>query len=116
VREVWEETGIKVEVVDLSGIYTDPGHVMLYDEGEVRQQFSICFRVRWRVGCLRVRCVRGGDCRCAATGGMLGVVPALSGRGGRRPTRRAGCGGGVRPCRWSAAGRDGFACARSRPR
>jgi ADP-ribose pyrophosphatase YjhB (NUDIX family) len=46
VREVWEETGIKVEVVDLSGIYTDPGHVMLYDEGEVRQQFSICFRAR----------------------------------------------------------------------
>ena len=25
VREVWEETGIKVEVIELSGIYTDPG-------------------------------------------------------------------------------------------
>ncbi|MGW0166310.1 NUDIX domain-containing protein [Streptomyces sp. NPDC003343] len=46
VREVWEETGIKVEVLDVSGIYTDPGHVMKYDDGEVRQQFSICFRAR----------------------------------------------------------------------
>ncbi|MEU6936676.1 NUDIX domain-containing protein [Streptomyces rubiginosohelvolus] len=46
VREVWEETGIKAEVIDISGIYTDPGHVMLYDDGEARQQFSICFRAR----------------------------------------------------------------------
>ncbi|MEU5799166.1 NUDIX domain-containing protein [Streptomyces sp. NPDC047804] len=46
VREVWEETGIKAEVVNMSGIYTDPGHVMLYDDGEARQQFSICFRAR----------------------------------------------------------------------
>ncbi|MFF8535363.1 NUDIX domain-containing protein [Streptomyces sp. NPDC015532] len=46
VREVWEETGIKAEVLDVSGIYTDPGHVMKYDDGEVRQQFSICFRAR----------------------------------------------------------------------
>lgn len=49
VREVWEETGIKAEVMDVSGIYTNPGHVMLYDDGEARQQFSICFRApcRW---------------------------------------------------------------------
>ncbi|GAA2409709.1 NUDIX domain-containing protein [Streptomyces pulveraceus] len=46
VREVWEETGIKAEVIDVSGIYTDPGHVMAYDDGEVRQQFSICFRAQ----------------------------------------------------------------------
>lgn len=26
----------------LSGVYTDPGHVMVYPDGEVRQQFSIC--------------------------------------------------------------------------
>lgn len=53
VREVWEETGIKVEVVGLSGIYTDPGHVMRYDDGEIRQQFSICFLARPRGGELR---------------------------------------------------------------
>jgi 8-oxo-dGTP pyrophosphatase MutT (NUDIX family) len=46
VREVREETGIEVEVVELSGIYTAPGHVMQYDDGEVRQQFSLCFRAR----------------------------------------------------------------------
>ncbi|WP_049574976.1 NUDIX hydrolase [Streptomyces sp. SBT349] len=46
VREAKEETGIDVEVIDMSGIYTDPGHVMLYDDGEARQQFSICFRAR----------------------------------------------------------------------
>src|SRR5690606_36369189 len=53
VREVREETGIEVEVVGLSGIYTDPGHVMRYDDGEVRQQFSICFRARPVCGELR---------------------------------------------------------------
>jgi 8-oxo-dGTP pyrophosphatase MutT (NUDIX family) len=46
VREVREETGVEAEVIDMSGIYTDPGHVMRYDDGEVRQQFSICFRAR----------------------------------------------------------------------
>ncbi|MEU5098920.1 NUDIX domain-containing protein [Streptomyces sp. NPDC020996] len=53
VREVREETGIEVEVVGLTGIYTDPGHVIRYDDGEVRQQFSICFRARPTGGELR---------------------------------------------------------------
>ena len=44
VREVKEETGIGVSVDDLLGVYTDPRHVMAYDDGEVRQQFSLCFR------------------------------------------------------------------------
>ena len=38
-----EETGVVVEVVRLSGVYTNPRHVMAYDDGEVRQQFSLCF-------------------------------------------------------------------------
>lgn len=46
VREVKEETGYDVEVVALTGIYTNPNHVMAYDDGEVRQQFSIAFRAR----------------------------------------------------------------------
>src|SRR4051812_28179626 len=53
VREVMEETGIWVEVERVSGIYTDPRHVMAYDDGEVRQQFSICFRARPTGGALR---------------------------------------------------------------
>lgn len=43
VREVKEETGIDCEVTGLIGIYSDPGHVAAYDDGEVRQEFSICF-------------------------------------------------------------------------
>jgi ADP-ribose pyrophosphatase YjhB (NUDIX family) len=43
VREVREETGLDVEVVRLTGTYTNPNHVMAYDDGEVRQQFSLCF-------------------------------------------------------------------------
>ncbi|WP_435122941.1 NUDIX hydrolase [Amycolatopsis thermoflava] len=43
VREVREETGVDVEVVRLVGTYTNPKHVMAYDDGEVRQQFSLCF-------------------------------------------------------------------------
>jgi ADP-ribose pyrophosphatase YjhB (NUDIX family) len=42
-REVKEETGLDVEVTGIVGIYTDPGHVMAYDDGEVRQQCSVCF-------------------------------------------------------------------------
>ncbi|MFE2486119.1 NUDIX domain-containing protein [Streptomyces mirabilis] len=45
-REVLEETGIHVEVVGLVGIFTDPGHVIAFADGEVRQEFSLCFRAR----------------------------------------------------------------------
>lgn len=49
VREVREETGYDVDVVDIVGTYTNPNHVMAYDDGEVRQQFSIAFSAQ-RVG------------------------------------------------------------------
>jgi ADP-ribose pyrophosphatase YjhB (NUDIX family) len=45
-REVSEETGLTVELAGLVGIYTDPGHVMAYEDGEVRQEFSVCFHAR----------------------------------------------------------------------
>jgi ADP-ribose pyrophosphatase YjhB (NUDIX family) len=53
VREVQEETGLHVVPERIVGIYTDPGHVFVFDDGEVRQQFSICFVCRIVGGDLR---------------------------------------------------------------
>jgi ADP-ribose pyrophosphatase YjhB (NUDIX family) len=47
VRETREETGIEIEVTRLVGIYTNPHHLVEFSDGEVRQQFSICFRGRY---------------------------------------------------------------------
>jgi ADP-ribose pyrophosphatase YjhB (NUDIX family) len=46
VRETREETGVDIEVTGPVGIYTNPNHVVEFSDGEVRQQFSICFRAR----------------------------------------------------------------------
>ena len=47
VRETKEETGIDCEITGLSGIYTDPRHVILYtSNGEVRQECSIVLTAR----------------------------------------------------------------------
>ncbi|MFD6415012.1 NUDIX hydrolase [Streptomyces sp. NPDC060194] len=53
VREVLEETGITVQIDGVVGLYTNPEHVLAYDDGEVRQQFSICFRAHPTGGTLR---------------------------------------------------------------
>ena len=52
-REIKEETGIDCEVAGLVGIYSDPNHVAAYDDGEVRQEFSICFTTRMLGGTVR---------------------------------------------------------------
>lgn len=44
IRETIEETGVEVSVTGLIGIYSNPDHVIKFDDGEVRQEFSICFR------------------------------------------------------------------------
>ena len=41
-QEVKEETGMDCEVTGLIGIYSNPRRVAAYDNGEVRQEFSIC--------------------------------------------------------------------------
>ncbi|WP_432486903.1 NUDIX hydrolase [Kineococcus sp. SYSU DK018] len=43
VREAREETGYDIEIDRLVGVFSDPNHVVSYDDGEVRQQFSVCF-------------------------------------------------------------------------
>jgi 8-oxo-dGTP pyrophosphatase MutT (NUDIX family) len=42
VREVREETGFDVTPHSIVGVYSDPGNVVAYEDGEVRQQFSVC--------------------------------------------------------------------------
>jgi ADP-ribose pyrophosphatase YjhB (NUDIX family) len=46
VRETLEETGVTIDVNGLIGIYSNPAHVVATADGEVRQEFSICFRGR----------------------------------------------------------------------
>ena len=41
VRETEEETGVTVEVTGLLGIYSDPGHIVAYSDGEVRQEYEV---------------------------------------------------------------------------
>lgn len=46
VRETREETGLDVELTGILGVYTDPGHVIAYQDGEVRQEFVVVFTAR----------------------------------------------------------------------
>ncbi|NUU22702.1 MAG: NUDIX domain-containing protein [Streptomycetaceae bacterium] len=46
VREVREETGLDVEITGLVGIYSDPRHIIAYSDGEVRQQFTVCYTAK----------------------------------------------------------------------
>ena len=44
IREVAEEAGVVIEVTGLAGVYSDPGHVLVYPDGEgIYQQFAVCF-------------------------------------------------------------------------
>jgi ADP-ribose pyrophosphatase YjhB (NUDIX family) len=54
VREVKEETGLDVEPEYLVGIYTNPKHVVAFSDGEVRQQFSLCFACKLLGGVMQV--------------------------------------------------------------
>jgi ADP-ribose pyrophosphatase YjhB (NUDIX family) len=53
-REVKEETGFDVRIERIVGIYSDPGHVFAYEDGEVRQEFNICLACTVIGGELRV--------------------------------------------------------------
>ena len=64
-REVKEETGYDVEVETITGTYTNPRHVMAYDDGEVRQQFSIAFRAK----------LIGGEARTSSESSEVAWVP-----------------------------------------
>jgi ADP-ribose pyrophosphatase YjhB (NUDIX family) len=54
IREVREETGLTVEPLYIIGVYTDPGHVFAYSDGEVRQEYSVCVAARITGGSLAI--------------------------------------------------------------
>ncbi|WP_031073557.1 NUDIX domain-containing protein [Streptomyces sp. NRRL WC-3742] len=72
VREVREETGLDVEITGLVGTYTDPRHVIAYSDGEVRQQFNVCFTARITGGELRIS-DESTDLRFVAPGDIDGL-------------------------------------------
>ncbi len=49
-RETFEETGYQVRVTGLIGVYSDPAHVIAYDNGEIRQEFALSFRAKLVTG------------------------------------------------------------------
>jgi ADP-ribose pyrophosphatase YjhB (NUDIX family) len=66
VRQTREETGIDCEITGLTGIYTDPRHVILYtSNGEVRQEFSVLLTAR-ATGGAPARSAESSEVRCRA--------------------------------------------------
>ena len=43
IREVAEESGVAITLTGLSGVYSDPTHVLLDPDGTVHQQLALCF-------------------------------------------------------------------------
>lgn len=70
-REVREETGLDIDTQRLIGIYSNPGYVVVYGDGEARQQFSVCFL-------------------CNQTGGTLVVSDESTELAWRQPAELAG--------------------------
>ncbi|WP_030438159.1 NUDIX domain-containing protein [Actinoplanes subtropicus] len=46
IRETEEETGIRVEILSLVGIFSEPNHIVAYTDGEIRQEFEITYLAR----------------------------------------------------------------------
>jgi len=41
IRETQEETGVLVEITGILGVYSDPGHIVAYTDGEIRQEWEL---------------------------------------------------------------------------
>jgi len=46
IRETREETGVLVEVTGLLGVFSDPGHIIAYGDGEIRQEYEVMLLAR----------------------------------------------------------------------
>lgn len=54
IRETLEETGVLTELTGILGVYSDPGHIVAYSDGEVRQEWELIFLGRPVSGTLTV--------------------------------------------------------------
>ena len=43
IRETQEETGVLTEITGILGVYSDPGHIVAYTDGEIRQEWELIF-------------------------------------------------------------------------
>ncbi len=41
IRETLEETGILTEITGILGVSSDPGHIVAYTDGEIRQEYEV---------------------------------------------------------------------------
>ncbi len=41
IRETMEETGVLTEITGILGVYSDPGHIVAYSDGEIRQEWEL---------------------------------------------------------------------------
>lgn len=41
IRETQEETGVLTEITGILGVYSDPGHIVAYTDGEIRQEWEL---------------------------------------------------------------------------
>jgi len=41
IRETLEETGVLTEITGILGVYSDPGHIVAYTDGEIRQEWEL---------------------------------------------------------------------------
>ena len=69
IRETLEETGVLTELTGILGVYSDPGHIVAYTDGEVRQEWELIFLGRPVSGTPTVN-DEASDVRWAAPGDL----------------------------------------------
>jgi 8-oxo-dGTP pyrophosphatase MutT (NUDIX family) len=74
IRETFEETGIRVEVTGLLGVYSDPRHVIHFTSNdEVRREFSVVVIAR-PVGGEPTLSAESSEVRWVASGDLAGYT------------------------------------------
>src|ERR1700747_2217072 len=54
IREVREETGLRIRITGLIGTYTDPHILIAYSDGEVQQEFTFVYAAEIESGELKI--------------------------------------------------------------